>query len=106
MPKIYYLFLHFLVASLTFIDAAVIIEGNLQGGEIAKGRWQPNWSILQPFAKKAEGVLPDSSKKEVKKLSHILEHIHTPGCSWDLMVIIDFVIKVTYSCSSIEFICA
>jgi hypothetical protein len=73
-------------AVISLVDAGVVIEGNLHGGEIAKGRWQPNWSILEPFAKKAEEALPDSSKKEVKKLSQILEHIHTPGCSWDLMV--------------------
>ena len=69
------------------VGAGVIIEGNLQGGEVAKGRWKPDLlSFFQPLAKKAEDALPESTKQEAKKLSHILEHIHTPGCSWDLMV--------------------
>ena len=73
---------------ISFVSAGVIIEGNLQGGEIAKGRWKPYFSFLQPYAKKAEDALPQSTKKEVKKMSELLEHIHTPGCSWDLMVCI------------------
>ncbi len=69
-----------------FVDAGVLIEGNLQGGEIAKGRWKPDLSVFSPFAKKAEENLPQSSRDEIKKIHHFLEHVHTPGCSWDLMV--------------------
>jgi hypothetical protein len=76
----------FLACSAVAVNAGVLIEGNLQGGEVAKGRWKPDLSAFHPFAKKAEEALPPTSKDEVNKLKHFLEHIHTPGCSWDLVV--------------------
>ena len=74
------------VGCLSSANAAAKIEGSIQGGEVAKGKWKPNFSLLQPFERKLEKALPQSAKKEAKKLSELLDHIQTPGCSWHLTV--------------------
>jgi hypothetical protein len=67
----------------SFVNCAVKIEGTLAGGEVAKGKWTPNYSFLQPFKKKVEKVLPSG---KVEKIHNFLENIHVPGCSLDIVV--------------------
>jgi hypothetical protein len=67
----------------SLVSGAVKIEGNLAGGEVARGKWTPNYSFLQPLKKKVEKILPNGG---IEKVNNFLEHIHVPGISLDVVV--------------------
>jgi hypothetical protein len=67
----------------SFVNCSVKIEGTLAGGEVARGKWTPNYSFLQPFKAKVEKALPNGG---LKKMHDFLENIHVPGCSLDIVV--------------------
>ena len=68
---------------MSVVVGGVKIEGTLAGGEVARGKWTPNYSFLQPFKKKVEKLLPGGG---VEKVHNFLENIHVPGCSFDVVV--------------------
>jgi hypothetical protein len=67
---------------ISFVAGVVKVDGTLAGGEVARGKWSPNYSILQPFKKKVDKI----SNGRVEKIHNFLENIHVPGCSFDVVV--------------------
>jgi hypothetical protein len=81
--SIYLLVIALVCCLFSFADCSVKIEGIIAGGEVARGKWIPDYSFLLPFKKKMETVLPNGG---VEKVHNFLENIHLPGCSLDVVV--------------------